>query len=150
LRRQAEILRISKEAAGFPGGSFLAVCAFAKQKGHSPFGKCPCSTRKLLAAETLVEALNTSAGIDELLLAGIERMALGANFDVDFRLCAARVDDVATCTGNRALNVLRVNTLFHSFHLISVLTFWGHILMYAPITTFNFGYPNERPWKRLL
>jgi hypothetical protein len=105
---------------------------------------------QLLAAETLIEALNTSAGIDELLLAGIERVALGANFDVDLRLGAARLDHVAAGTGNGAVNVIRVDTLFHSFHLISVLTFRGHILMYAPITTFNFGYPSERPWKRLL
>src|SRR2546421_10727298 len=42
------------------------------------------------AAPTLgdspLEALDPAAGVDQLLLAGVERMAGGADFDVDFRL----------------------------------------------------------------
>ena len=70
-------------------------------------------------AETLVEALNTSAGVNQLLLASVERMALGANFDVDLRLGGTSLDDVAACAGDGAVNVVRMDTLFHSFHLIS-------------------------------
>ena len=32
------------------------------------------------------EALDTATGIDQLLTAGVERVALGANFNADFRL----------------------------------------------------------------
>ena len=74
---------------------------------------------QLLTAETLVEALNTSAGVDQLLLTSVERMALGANFDVDLGLGGTSLDDVAASAGDGAVNVVRMDTLFHSFHLIS-------------------------------
>ena len=105
---------------------------------------------QLLTAETLVEALNTSAGVNQLLLASVERMALGANFDVDLGFGGTSLDDVAACAGDGAVNVVRMDTLFHSFHLISGSDLLGPYLMYVPITTFNIGYPLERPWKRLL
>ena len=70
---------------------------------------------KLLTAEALVEALNTSAGVDQLLLTSVERMALGANFDVDLRLGGTGLDDVAACAGDGAVNVIRMDTLLHSF-----------------------------------
>ena len=41
----------------------------------------------LLQAEALVEAINTSTGVNQLLLAGIERVALGANFHTNVLLC---------------------------------------------------------------
>ena len=104
---------------------------------------------QLLTAETLVEALNTSAGVNQLLLASVEGMALGANFDVDLGLGGTSLDDVAACAGDGAVNVVRMDTLFHSFHLISGSDLLGPYLMYVPITTFNIGYPVERPWKRL-
>jgi hypothetical protein len=104
---------------------------------------------QLLTAETLVEALNTSAGVDQLLLTSVERMALGANFDVDLGLGGTSLDDVAACACDGAVNVVRMDTLFHSFHLISGSDLLGPYLMYVPITTFNIGYPLERPWKRL-
>ena len=46
-------------------------------------------------------------------------MALGANFDVDLRLGGTSLNDVAACAGDGAVNVVRMDTLFHSFHLIS-------------------------------
>ena len=69
----------------------------------------------LLQAKTLVEAINTSAGVDQLLLASVERMALGANFDVDLGLGGTSLDDIAACTGDGAVNVIRMDTLLHSF-----------------------------------
>jgi hypothetical protein len=74
---------------------------------------------QLLTAETLVEALNTSAGVDQLLLASVEGVALGANFDVDLGLGRTSLNDVAASTSDGAVNVVRMDTLFHSFHLIS-------------------------------
>ena len=104
---------------------------------------------QLLAAETAVEAVHASAGIDQLLLARVERMALGADFHVDLGLGGAGLDDVAARAGDGAVNVLGMDTLFHSFHLISGSDVQGPYSMYAPITTFNFSYPVERPWERL-
>ena len=104
---------------------------------------------QLLTAEALVEALNTSAAVNQLLLTSVERMALGANFDVDLGLGGTSLDDVAASAGDGAVNVVRMDTLFHSFHLISGSDLLGPYLMYVPITTFNIGYPLERPWKRL-
>ena len=103
----------------------------------------------LLQAVFLVETVNTSTGVNQLLLASVERMALGANFDVDLGLGGTSLDDVAACAGDGAVNVVRMDTLFHSFHLISGSDLLGPYLMYVPITTFNIGYPLERPWKRL-
>ena len=76
-------------------------------------------------------------------------MALGANFDVDLGLGGTSLDDITASAGNSAVNVVRMDTLFHSFHLNSGSDVLGPYLMYVPITTFNIGYPVERPWKRL-
>ena len=46
-------------------------------------------------------------------------MALGANFDVDLGLGRTSLNDVAASTSDGAVNVVRMDTLFHSFHLIS-------------------------------
>ena len=68
---------------------------------------------QLLTAEALVEALNTSAGVNQLLLTSVERMALGANFDVDLGLGGTSLDDVAASAGDGAVHLLGMDTLFH-------------------------------------
>ena len=105
----------------------------------------------LFACHTIlaVELIDTSASLCCLLLASVERMALRANFDVDLGLGGTSLDDVAASAGDGAVNVVRMDTLFHSFHLNSGSDVLGPYLMYVPITTFNIGYPRERPWKRL-
>ena len=70
---------------------------------------------ELVQAELLVELGNAAAGIDQLLLASVERMALGANFDVDLRLGGTSLDDVTASAGDGAVNVIRMDTLLHSF-----------------------------------
>ena len=84
-----------------------------------PSGERRNSCKKLLAAKAAVEAVHTSAGINQLLLARVERMALGANFHVDLGLGGAGLDHVAACAGDGAVNVVGMDTLFHSIHLIS-------------------------------
>ena len=42
-------------------------------------------------------------------------MALGANFDVDLRLGGTSLDDVTASAGDGAVNVIRMDTLLHSF-----------------------------------
>ena len=70
---------------------------------------------ELVQTELLVELGNAAAGIDQLLLTSVERMALGANFDVDLGLGGTSLNDVAACAGDGAVNVVRMDTLFHSF-----------------------------------
>ena len=41
----------------------------------------------VVVAVLLIELINTSLGSGSLLCACVERMALGADFDVDLRLC---------------------------------------------------------------
>ena len=68
-----------------------------------------------LVGVAALKALNTSAGVNQLLLASVERMALGANFDVDLRLGGTSLDDVTASAGDGAVNVIRMDTLLHSF-----------------------------------
>ena len=72
---------------------------------------------RLLQAESLVETINTSTGIDQLLLAGIEGVALRADFNLDVLLSGTGRKDVATGTADRGLFVLGMDTFLHVFHL---------------------------------
>ena len=62
----------------------------------------------------LAETLNATGGIDNLLFARVERMALRANLDVEW-LATGRtgVELVATAAGNGDFNVVWVNSVFH-------------------------------------
>jgi len=64
-----------------------------------------------------VEFLNTSASLRRLLLSGIERMALGADLNVDLRLRGTGNEFVAAVASYLALIVLGLNALLHDFHL---------------------------------
>ena len=63
----------------------------------------------------LVELVNASAGIDELLLAGVEGVALGANFDGDVGLSAAGLDDGAAGAANGGLLIVGVYSGLHRY-----------------------------------
>ena len=67
----------------------------------------------LLQAKTLVEAINTSTGVNQLLLAGIERVALGADFNTNVLLGRTSGKSVATGTADRGLFVLGMDTFLH-------------------------------------
>ena len=56
---------------------------------------------KLLQAILLIEAINASAGVNQLLLAGIERVALGANFDLDVLFGGTSLNDLTASTADR-------------------------------------------------
>ena len=62
---------------------------------------------------SLIESVNSSACINKLLLAGIEGVALGANFNSDILLGGTSLDHIAACAGNSGLNIVRVDSLFH-------------------------------------
>ena len=112
--------RVKTESVLFRPDLSSAERKKSTKKRRFPSGKRRSEmTCKLLTAETLVEAFNTSASVDQLLLTSVEGMALGANFDVDLGFGGTSLDDVAACTSDGAVNVVRMDTLFHSFHLIS-------------------------------
>jgi hypothetical protein len=71
----------------------------------------------------LTELVDASAGVHDLLLAGIERMAVGADFDLQIMAqCRTRLERVATGTGHQRVFVLRMNIQLH----------WGHRAANAP------------------
>ena len=66
-----------------------------------------------LETETLIESVNASAGINELLLTGEERVALGADFDLDIALGGAGLNHIAAVAGDGALFKIRMNSFLH-------------------------------------
>ena len=75
----------------------------------------------LLQIESLVETVNTSTGINQLLLAGIERVALGADFNSDILLGGAGGKGVATSTANCSLFVVGMDAFSHFVHLFLIM-----------------------------
>lgn len=72
------------------------------------------SMRQLIfgKAVTFSELINSAAGINKLLLAGVERMTSRANFDSNTLLGGAGLDYVAACTLNSGFLVIRMYSLF--------------------------------------
>ena len=82
----------------------------------------------LESSHSLLELVNASACVNELLLTGEERMALGA--DINSHLAAIGrlgYNSLAACTLNGAGLILRMDSVFHCFYLIS------NILMFFDI-----------------
>ena len=71
----------------------------------------------LIQIETLLEAINTSAGVYQLLLTREEGVALGANVNDDILLGGAGLNDIAAGTADRGLLVLGMMPCFMLFHL---------------------------------
>lgn len=67
--------------------------------------------KELLAlhTETLFETINTSTGINQLLFAGIERVAFGTNFHADVFAGRTGMDYLAASARDRCVNVLGMN-----------------------------------------
>ena len=71
----------------------------------------------LLVAQTVlsIELIDTTLGCCSLLCAGVERVALGADFDVDLRRCGSGHECIAAVAGNSCLIILGMNSLSHDF-----------------------------------
>ena len=65
----------------------------------------------------LVELINAAAGIDELLLAGIERVALGADLNGDVLLGGSGLDDFAAGAANGGALIVGMDAFLHDIHL---------------------------------
>ena len=72
------------------------------------------SLQKLLVhAVTLLELINASAAVNQLLTAGIEGMALGADFNLELALNGTALEGLTACAANDAFAVGRMDVLFH-------------------------------------
>ena len=92
------------------------------ESGVATTASCRCLFGRLLAralalAVALLEAGHAAAAVEDLLLAGVEGVALRADLDVNLsaRLRAARRERVAAAAVHRRLDVVRVNARFHGF-----------------------------------
>jgi len=77
------------------------------------------SRRRLLAISTL-ESLDASRHVDDLLLAGIKRMASGTQLHLNLGLSGLRLEAVATAAFDFGRTVLRMNSLFHDPVLLAI------------------------------
>src|SRR5438874_1439730 len=68
---------------------------------------------RLLLAVSLVEALDAALNVDEVLLAGEEGVALGADLHVEIGLRAHGLEPIAAGARHRRLDVLGVDLRFH-------------------------------------
>ena len=68
----------------------------------------------LIEIETSLESVNASAGVYELLLTGVERMALGANFHLDILLGRLCLDHVAAVACDGRLVQYGMDVLLHA------------------------------------
>ena len=83
-----------------------------REKQHPPF---PGDTAFYgLHTETLLEAINAAAAVNQLLLAGEEGMALRADFNPQFLLGGAGLKGFAAHTADDALFVLGMDLFLHS------------------------------------
>ena len=67
----------------------------------------------LVQTELLVEAADTTAGIDDLLLASEERMALGTNFNTDILLGRTCLNHITAGASNRSLLIIGMDSFLH-------------------------------------
>ena len=65
--------------------------------------------------ETLLEAVNASAGINQLLLAGKERVALGADFNLQLGLDRPRLKRLTAYATDDGLAIFGMDLFFHAF-----------------------------------
>ena len=90
------------------------------KRGCFTYGETAPLTGYLLQAELLVEAFNTSASVNQLLLAGIERVTLGADFNSDILLGRPGLKHGTTSTSNGGLLIIGMDSLLHVCSPLSV------------------------------
>ena len=87
---------------------------------------------RLFQAKLLIELINTTAGIDQLLLACIKGVTLGTDLDLDVLLRASRFNNLTASAPYSGLLVIGMYPFLHSVHLflcifISLITL-AHII----------------------
>lgn len=76
-------------------------------------GGCFYAIFRSLDAILLVELVNAAAGVNQLLLAGVEGVALGADLNRDVGLGGAGLDDGAASALDGGLLVFRMDSFLH-------------------------------------
>ena len=66
-------------------------------------------------AVALLELIHTAAGVHQLLLAGVERVALGADFNLQLLLGGAGGEGFTAYAANDCLTVLGMDAFLHCF-----------------------------------
>ena len=70
-----------------------------------------------LGFKTLFEFVYTSAGINEFLFAGKERMTFGTNFNSEIALCGFCIYNFSASASNSCIDIVRMDSFFHCLHL---------------------------------
>ena len=78
------------------------------------------------------KSIRTDTCINQLLLAGVERVALVANLNVDVTTGGTSFDLVAACTSDGGFLVLRMDAFSHSGSPLSGFDSRGHALYMRP------------------
>ena len=68
-----------------------------------------------LHAKALLEAIDTAAALNGLLFAGVERMALGADFDLQLGLGGTGLERCTAHAANDGLTILGMDLFFHFY-----------------------------------
>ena len=76
----------------------------------APFG---APAGNLFNIEALLETVNTAARVNELLLAGVERMALGTDIHLHLFLGRSGFKSFTAYAANHALTILGMNIFLH-------------------------------------
>ena len=82
----------------------------------------------LFESVLLVEAIDSSTGVYQLLLAGIEGVTLGADFDANVLLSRTSLKHRTAGTTNCGLLIFRVDTFLHHVHLFRSISKKGNAL----------------------
>ncbi len=69
--------------------------------------------KKLFHVEALFESIYTSAGVNKLLLTGIERMTFRTNFNTNIFTGRSGLNHLAASTGDCRFLIIGMDTFFH-------------------------------------
>mgnify|MGYP003310314482 CR=1 FL=1 len=97
----------------------------------------------LLQIESLVETVDTSTGINQLLLAGIEGMAVAADFHADIGLGGTGLELVTTSALDGGHLIVGMDTLFHFFSPRSRLLLFATAMIPQPIVECKLFFKNK-------
>ena len=68
---------------------------------------------RLFHAVTLLELINTSAAVNEFLAAGVEGVALGADFNLELALYGTALEGFATSATHDAFTIIGMDVVLH-------------------------------------
>src|SRR5499426_671379 len=88
----------------------------AGRKSIPPASERVLGSCRLTAPVLFLEPLDSTRGVHELVLTGVERVALGAHFDADVGPGGTGMNHLAARAGDGRVHIVRMNTHLHCFH----------------------------------